>query len=74
MMTGTKGGIEMRRKRRQASRVFIEQEVNYGKETGIKFRTLSGKNRRDFKESERDERTGRNSKDSSIVGRVKPAP
>jgi len=66
-----------RRKRRQASRVFSKEEVDYGKETDLtetESGILSGKNRGDFKDGQEDEETGRNPEDSSIVEPVKPAP
>ena len=66
----------MRRKRRQASRVFGKQEVDYGEKTEAteaESGTLSGEDRGDFKDGQEDQTTGRNSKDSSFVEPVKPA-
>lgn len=68
---------EMRRKRRQASRVFSKEEVDYGKETEsteAESGKLSGENRGDFKDGQENQTTGRNPEDSSIVEPVKPAP
>jgi len=62
----------MRRKRRQSSRVFGKQEVNYGKETG--FRKLFREDTRNLEEGQRNQRGKGYPKDSSFLERVKPAP
>ncbi len=65
----------MRRKRRQASRVFSKEEVDYGKETEsteAESGKLSGEDRRDFKDGQENQAIGRNPEDSSIVEPVKP--
>ena len=67
--------VEMRRKRRQASRVFSKEEVDYGKETDFtetESGILSGEDRGDFKDGQEDQTTGRNPKNSSFVEPVKP--
>ena len=61
----------MRRKWRQASRVFNKEEVNYGEDRG--FRKMFRQDRRNFKKGQRDQRGKGDPKNSSFVEPIKPA-